>query len=442
MQKKETKEVSKVEADLEKEAEEESASLSQPQWISTDASESVLTSSPSGEKITLSVNSENLMPGDLVRFTVYHVGDDAIVASETGTVGEGQGGNRARCRHWTVPVQVKGISSIGKELYFKARFSAKKLETKSPVLKITPLHADCVEVHDALFFHNSALMALGTAADADAFGPLNILTEAMIYASEHQDHLTMIYGHADTTGDAAYNMEISKLRAQSVQAMLDGKSEAWVSIAVKKGSRESAEQYLQAFHRAFGWECNPSGGAADGLEPVLKQFQECFNREHEDHLTVDGKLSQETWKAMFHILNEQLGLMIEAKGKNPKAIQMRYASEGGGITACGEKFPIEAEELYGFRSQRNRRVEIAFLDEKRVVPVTRRQIHLDPIVIKALVQPVEKSGLTEMILGCEHSGKRLTKKSLGKWKPFFNPNPPKFPLQVQMQMHPFPEKSH
>ena len=36
----------------------------------------------------------------------------------------------------------------------------------------------------------------------------------------------------------------------------------------------------------------------------------------------------------------------------------------------------------------------------------------------------------------------LEEQSIGKSKPFFNPNPPKFPLQVQMQMHPFPEKSH
>ena len=39
------------------------------------------------------------------------------------------------------------------------------------------------------------------------------------------------------------------------------------------------------------------------------------------------------------------------------------------------------------------------------------------------------------------SGMVYREVSIGKSKPFFNPNPPKFPLQVQMQMHPFPEKS-
>ena len=38
---------------------------------------------------------------------------------------------------------------------------------------------------------------------------------------------------------------------------------------------------------------------------------------------------------------------------------------------------------------------------------------------------------------------KLDGKSLGKPKPFFNPNLSKFPLQMQVQfrLHPFPEKS-
>ncbi|MDQ3003252.1 MAG: hypothetical protein M3Y08_18585, partial [Fibrobacterota bacterium] len=115
---------------------EESPVLLQPEWVSANAAETVLQSAAIGAKTTLSVNTQNLTPGDLIRFTVYRAADDAMIASATGNVGSTGNDDKARCRSWTIPVQTGGASLNGKEIYFIARFPPKDLEVKSPLLQI------------------------------------------------------------------------------------------------------------------------------------------------------------------------------------------------------------------------------------------------------------------------------------------------------------------
>jgi outer membrane protein OmpA-like peptidoglycan-associated protein len=393
--------------------------LFNPTWVwladpkKPDCEEKSISEGTLYDSVWCKVDTEGLMPSDGVTYAIFLKaaagGEDTKLTTLSGRVGEGRRDNAA-VAGWMFEAKYAGKSlALDKdELYFIARRQSDNLEVTSGKIKVGPQKGDCAEVHDSLFDHNSALMALSPVGAADAFEALNILADALIYATDHEDRECLIYGHADTTGDAAYNVEISKLRAQSVRALLDGKKEDWVSIALKKGSNESLEKYLLAFHHAFGWECDP--GIVDGTfsaatKAAVENFQSSFNGEHDGHLEVDGNMGRESWGAVFHILEEQLGLLVEAKGRDPKKLRMRYAAQDGGIVACGEKYPVDAKEKDGFKSQKNRRVEIAFVNTARGVPKTRREILLAPIEIRAgnvKVKEKATSSITGITLTCGH----------------------------------------
>ncbi len=400
--------------------------LFNPTWVwladpkKPDCEEKSISEGTLYDSVWCKADTEGLMPSDGVTYAIFLKaaagGEDTKLTTLSGRVGEGRRDNAA-VAGWMFEAKYAGkpLALDKDELYFIARRQSDNLEATSGKIKVGPQKGDCAEVHDSLFDHNSALMALSPVGAADAFEALNILADALIYAADHEDRECLIYGHADTTGDAAYNVEISKLRAQSVQALLDGKMEDWVSIALKKGSNESLKKYLLAFHHAFGWECDP--GSVDGTfsaatKAAVENFQGAFNAEHDGKLEVDGSMGRESWGAVFHILEEQLGLLVEAKGRDPKKLKMHYAAQGGGIVACGEKYPVDAKEKEGFKSQKNRRVEIAFVNTARGVPKTRREILLAPIEIRAgkAETKVSTNTITGVEYWCGHGeGKRKAK---------------------------------
>lgn len=377
--------------------------------------ETALTEAALAEYLWCKVDSQSLMPGDNVTFTLFQKGvageaDEKLVVVQGG-VSEGRSDDSALAG-WKVSSEVGGkvFNPEKDEIYFIAKQQSHSLETRSGKIKIGPLRGDCAEVHDSLFDHNSALMALSPMNDKDAFHGLTILAEAIAYSMKNRDRDCVIYGHADTTGDAQYNMEISKLRAESVKALLDGNKNAWVNIAQKKGSVESLEKYLLAFHHAFGWDCDP--GIVDHkisatTQAAIRNFQTSFNAEHEGNLRVTWEMDTETWGAIFHVIYEQLGMLVEAKGVNTKTAKVQYNPKEGGVVACGEKYPLEAKEKDGFKSQKNRRVEIAFVQQGKVMPKTRRDIRLNPIEIRAgerkAKESVKKDGITGLEMWCRHN---------------------------------------
>lgn len=371
-----------------------------------------LTSAACLDGVYCKVDTRGLMPGDTVTYTVYLKGrnGDADTKIETfsGRVGEGRA-DMASVARYKVPQDVAGrpLQPEVDTLYFIARRLADQLETRSDELKITPLTAPCAEVRDALFDHNSALMLLGDKEGEDSFDALNILAEALVYQANHPERDLLLYGHADTSGDEKANVELSRLRAEAVKAMLMRDADAFVRIATQRTTNETLEKYLFAFHKAFGWDCDPGiidATFSDSTQMAIQNFQAAFNSEHEGNLRVDGIMGAKSWGAVFHLLDEQIGLLIEAKGQDKTKVRARFSPHGRGIVACGEEFPIEGKEKDGFKSQRNRRVEVAFVEQAKGGPATRRHIVLEPIVIRVDKVAVKKASLIGGDMWCEHEG--------------------------------------
>lgn len=99
--------------------------------------------------------------------------------------------------------------------------------------------------------------------------------------------------------------------------------------------------------------------------------------------------------------------MLEARGLDGSA-RLKYAANGA-LVACGEKYPLKGTEKDGFKSQRNRRVEIAFVDQAHRQPRNRGQVWLGPITVEPKVRA--QGSLTEIVLSCGHGKKPEERKS-------------------------------
>lgn len=242
--------------------EEPTPSLFDPAWIGiVEGAETELDLAPLGMAVSCKVNTDHMSLGDNVVITVFLKGRngavDARLETLSGRVGEGRD-DEAAVANWVVPETGDGsdLEPEKDKIYFVAKRNAEKLSVQSPIIGLARMPGKCAEVRDALFFRDSALMSL-LPVGGGAFASLGILADAFAYGSDHPDKAVILYGHADTTGVAGYNVSISRRRAEAVKALLDGAADAWVAIALEKGSHESLANLLSACATVFGWDCDP-----------------------------------------------------------------------------------------------------------------------------------------------------------------------------------------
>jgi outer membrane protein OmpA-like peptidoglycan-associated protein len=227
-----------------------------------------------------------------------------------------------------------------------------------PSEKIT---ADFVEVPDVHFNHESPLACLDKAG-----GLIESLATALKFAADNTGKEVVIFGHTDTSGDPAYNYDLSKWRAQAVKALLDNDKQTWGDLAAPQATVENIQTFLTALTKRYGWQCNP--GPIDGKEGPKtnsgrEAFQRQFNEKHGGCLTVDGIFGEQSWGAMFTVVSKLLEQRFGQLANGSQMPKLTYASKCNGIYPCGESFPIDQAEKDNYRSRQNRRVEIVFFDK-------------------------------------------------------------------------------
>ncbi len=414
--------------------------LVNPSWVrlekpkSPEGKEDTLTCAAPSDSVWCKVETQGMMPGDSILFTVFLKGEkgaaDMKLTSIAGRVGENRKDDSAVSK-WMVESVIHGnpVTMEKDRFLFIAKCSAHNLELKGQELTVVPLEVDGIEVPDVLFAHNSALPLLCAPdeRDEDGFSSLNHYAQALVYGAENPDLAILIYGHTDTSGGEAYNLELSRLRAEAVKALLDGDENAFTKVAKQKSGDETLSAYMDSFHKALRWDTaatqsegqpdgqgsdeNPAGASGPISRTVIRNFQAAYNADFEGNLHVDGAMGTETWGAIFKVLRQQIGMLVEAKGGDPKQAKPRFVSEGGGIEACGEEYPIEAKEKDGFRSQKNRRVEIAFIPEAKPKPQVRKHVHVKPLPPK--IEKVDRppASVTSIDFWCGHEHEKRKAKN-------------------------------
>ncbi len=212
-----------------------------------------------------------------------------------------------------------------------------------------------VEVPDILFNHNSAVPCL----DENGW-LLGALITTLKFAQAHSELALVLIGHADTSGQISYNYDISGLRASAVKAILSNNEPLWKETVLSKNGVKDYQMIFKTLSSSFGWDCDP--GAVDGVDgPKTKSAVKGFKAEAKSryglNVTNIDTVDNDTWGTIFQVYSK---LIIEAlQSTTLPDLQFTYDT-GKGVYACGESFPIDNAQKSNYKSQENRRVEIAF----------------------------------------------------------------------------------
>jgi hypothetical protein len=238
--------------------------------------------------------------------------------------------------------------------------------------QLAPLAGEVLEMEDVHFNLDSAVMLPGPGDPTDAepsrrVEGLAVLVAALAHAERNPEKKLLVTGHADTSGDEAYNVRLSQQRADGVVAALLGDETAWVDLALAKHKVHDYQQILQLVAWLWGWPCDPGpidGDHGSGTNAAVKAFQRLAGAELQRTLSVDGDVGRQTWGAFFEVYMRILAdlMGIDRAELTARQGQLVWVDDNRRGVGCGESFPIEERGNHNYRSATNRRVELVFFD--------------------------------------------------------------------------------
>ena len=311
-----------------------------------------------GDTVILMADIKNCPEGAEVVFDIYDmsVNPPKRIDSAKGKHNKGLGKGE-----WVVT----NASNSSGELKFAFEATARsKSSSRSTIPLLQKIQCDFVEMPDLLFNHNSAVSCL------DSEGILiGSVAAAFIYTKNSTGREAVLFGHSDTSGDPAYNYDLSGWRAEGIKAIIDNDSETFLDIVDLASKVEDYQAILKSLAGAHGYTCDPGkvdNVAGDKTKEALKIFQSEYNERFNGNLKVDGVIGPKTWTAMFTVIRSFVEEIVKAECGEMPAIE--YGFNGKGIYPCGESFPVDEAQKDNYKSKSNRRVEIVFC-EKGKAPV-------------------------------------------------------------------------
>jgi hypothetical protein len=204
-----------------------------------------------------------------------------------------------------------------------------------------------------------------TPEDTDTAGRhpgLGLLIVALRFLRENQGHRLLVVGHADRSGNDAANLRLSAARARGVLAVLVGDRDAFVDACRQFHVGEDDSVVLRYMAEEHGWPCDP-GTEQRPSRDAVEAFQSNYNERFSQSIAVDGAVGHETLGAYFDIYQDDLAAMAGGADEL-RALRenLRFVSSQTKVLPCGERYPIENPSRDGYRSQRNRRVELLFFE--------------------------------------------------------------------------------
>ncbi len=255
----------------------------------------------------------------------------------------------------------------------KDKYSVKTGKPQQFTVRLFKRHL--IEVEDLHFHHNSAVflpdyVQHNTAVEpdrADHLSGLSILALCYRYAGDHAGQKFLIAGHTDTTGDAGYNLELSRLRAGNVFSVLMGKKDDWVKICLTRHKTEDYQQILHWIAYEWSWDCDPgavTGEDDEQTDLAVKNFKIQFNKDTGSSLKENSDVNRETWEAFYEMYLRGLKKIMKTDDGGLASARGRLTFLDGKHqrVGCGENFPIEQRGVDNYKSATNRRVELLFFD--------------------------------------------------------------------------------
>jgi outer membrane protein OmpA-like peptidoglycan-associated protein/type VI protein secretion system component Hcp len=358
-------------------------SLEAPGWEHIDESLKDEKEAVIGERIRLLVDVTNIRDGESVKFEICYYNDQNANCNFQ-TV-SGKVANGTATAEWTIDYSTikDGAKAKDKSDLYKLRFEpmySGKYGARTDIpVRPAKIFCDFMEIADVHFNTGSPLPCLD-----DKGSLIAALAASLKFANDNPGKEVVLFGHTDTTGDAADNFDLSGWRAEAVKTVLTNDKQRWTDLADGQATVTDAQMFLTSLTKRYGWQCDP--GPADGKDGPKttagrEAFQRQFNEKCGGSLTIDGIFGEQSWGAMFKVVRALLTDEYKTATESETLPALTFASEGKGIYACGESLPIDEKDRDNYRSADNRRVEICFFDKgkcpklpkhpKKAAPVTK-----------------------------------------------------------------------
>lgn len=191
-------------------------------------------------------------------------------------------------------------------------------ETRTLSIQPGMRRAVLLELHDALFRTDSAVVNPEGEAPSDAVASHEALTSvgliatALRYNQEHPGKKLFVAGHADRAGSEANNVTLSEHRARAVLALLEGDKAAYVAACKAKHSEVDVTQLFDWTHNhpSFLFKCSPTTLKAAPSNENYYLFRTSYNQwvngaptgeVRGTPISPTGRLMDDIWSAMFDL---------------------------------------------------------------------------------------------------------------------------------------------
>ena len=246
------------------------------------------------------------------------------------------------------------------------------------------LTCEVFELDDVRFHHessvvlpdspNEANIPVGDHESAPVITSLVVFAECLRHAAANPDQRLLVTGHADTSGDAQYNVTLTEKRGDVTLALLVGDRDRFVTTAKDQHKTGDVQHILHWLARDWGWDCDP--GKIDDqkgakTDAAIEGFKRQYNAEFGASIPEDNQIDGELWGAVFDVYTREIAdlLDVDDAGFADLRQKLRFVDDGRRAAGCGESFPIDAPQKSNYRSQTNRRMELMFFDERDAPPL-------------------------------------------------------------------------
>ena len=205
---------------------------------------------------------------------------------------------------------------------------------------------------------------------ADVPGPdrvagIEVVAAALRFLDAHPNKCLLVVGHTDTVGKQKDNLKLSTDRAKNVHLYLSGDLDGWAAHCHKHHEVEDVQSILNWISATFAdIDCDP--GPVDGqLGPLtwaaLQTFRDAYAERAGIALWSGTQVRVDDWKGFAHLYDEALAARLGGT-RRLQEIRQRAPFTSPKFVGLGEKYPTENPTRDSFESERNRRVDLVFLD--------------------------------------------------------------------------------
>ncbi len=237
------------------------------------------------------------------------------------------------------------------------------------VVKRPLLHV--LEVAQFSFFEDrEVLLPDVEVLPADVPGPdrtagIEVAAAALRFLDAHPNKRLLVVGHTDTVGSKKDNKQLSVDRAMNVQMYLSGDIDGWAAHCQKHHEVEDVQSILSWISGTFAdIDCDP--GPIDGeLGPLTWAALQTFRDTYAERAGIDPwsgrKVRVDDWRGFAHLYDEALAVRLGG-AKRLRELREWAPFTSPSFVGLGEKYPTENPTRDAFESERNRRVDLVFLD--------------------------------------------------------------------------------